>query len=222
MAEAIARVRIQLEEAFGRVLGSRDIARWMLLLGYFFEVAITYGASFLTNLGNALKSGRLLDLVNYLIPVIATSIREGRTEARESGVLALPVSIIRMVPAQFQSRLGEVGYTTLDLIDDKRFAAVWSHFKGHTAAVTLIDTIVFVKPPNWQSADDIFMCLHEIKHVFQYQDLGVDIFVADYMNDKVNGIDPVRLEIDADQFACAIFPHGHPVYISGCTPPSAP
>lgn len=216
IADVIHTWRTVLEQALGLVLPG-EVAKWVTLSWYLIDTGTQYGAAFLQNLANALRTGKISDILDVVTPALVVAVKNGAREARPSA-LEVPKNVLRLIPdAGDRAWIEEkVRYTTIQRIDDKRFVYVWNEFKGHVEAITLIDTIVFVKPPDFQDSIDVFVMLHELKHTLQYRDMGVDVFIHEYIQDRGTQAATPRFENEADLYACSIMPYGHPRYIGTC------
>ena len=210
--------RTGLEKLYANVV-PKDVARWLTLNWYFLETAVEYGASFLSNFTAALQTGKLGELFDLIKPAAVMALQNARREALNSAQ-ALPLSVVCLIPSEVdRSFLEQCKYTTIDRIDDKRFIEAWSFFcdkNNSNDGITLIDVIVFRKPLDLSHPADIFLFVHEIKHLLQYRDKGVDKFVSDYLDDVASGRPFPVLEGVADEFACSLV-HGQvPHYIGKC------
>lgn len=210
--------RTGLESLYANVL-PEDVARWLTLNWYLLETAIEYGANYLTNFTAALKTGKIGALIDLIKPAAITALKNGRREAL-GAAQPIPASIICLIPNERDRQfLADCKYTTLDRIDDKRFIEAWSYFcdkKYPNEGITLIDVIVFRKPLDLSHPADMFFFVHEIKHILQFRDKGVDTFVSDYLDDIASGRPVVTLEGEADEFACSLVHGQTPHYISKC------
>ncbi len=210
--------RTGLEKLYANVV-PEDVARWITLNWYLLETATQYGASFIANFSAALKTGRLGEIFDLIKPAAATAMRNARREAVPSAQ-PLPPSIISLIPdANDRGYLADCRYTTYDQIDDKRFVEAWSFFTGRfrpADAITLIDVILFKRPPDLLKPADIFTFVHEVKHLLQFRDKGVDSIVSDYLDDVASKRPIPVLEEDADLFACSLVPGQTPHYIGAC------
>jgi hypothetical protein len=217
ISEFIADMRAILNNALGSVL-PEQVAEWMSLEWFLIDTAAAYGAGFLQNIANAIRSGKLTDIFDVVSPAVAVAIRDARKQARASS-LPIPPHILAMIRRSADRNfLTDVArYTTIARLDgDKRFFFVWNKFKGNTSAITLMDTIVFVDPPDFQDPDDQFLILHELKHVLQFEALGVERFIQEYLQERISSGDVPSFEREADLYACSILPFGRPHYIGAC------
>lgn len=200
-----------------------EAAKWISTISYLVH---TYqraqpplGPAFLQALGNALRSGQLPDVAMVLGPAMADSIREANKQAWPKA-LPLPSHIVALVKPHLDRNATEyvretVRYTVLNYVDDRDFFYIWSHFKDGVSAIAVERTIVFVDVPDFQDRCDVFTCVHEIKHMLQFRELGVDEFTRRYLHDKARGT-TVALEVEADKWACRIVPGCKPGYIGRC------
>ena len=208
--------RTGLEKALGSVLPD-SVARLVTLTWYLLEIQVELGAGFVSNMANAIKTGNLIDFVNVVKPAMSTAMRIGRREALNGGTRPFPGSVVALMKDEAQRQvLAECRYTTLDRIDDKRFAEVWSFFSGHVAAICIIDVVVFRHEPDFRDPRVMFMVVHEAKHLLQFRDKGVEAFVSDYLDDKFANAGHPRLELEADRFACELVHGIQPLYLATC------
>lgn len=213
--------RTGLEQALGHVL-PKEVARFVTLAWYLVEVGVELSADAIDHLTRALSTGKLLDVINVIKPLSATAMRRGQLEARHS-CQPIPAVVLSLIPAESDRRwLSERSrYTVLSHIDDKRFIEVWSFFSGHIEAIVLVDIVVFRKEPDLANPVDLFRWMHELKHVLQFRDKGVDEFVSDYIDDVLAGrtVESKKvpmLEQAADEYACGIIHGVAPGYIPRC------
>jgi hypothetical protein len=192
-----------------------EVAKWVSIQWFLVNTAANYGPAFLQNLSNAIKTGKILEIFNVITPAVVAAARDARDQARK-GSRPLPKHISDMIPDQKDRYYvaDAVQYTTVKE-NDQKFFFIWRHFSGGTVAITLGDTIIFVKEPDFTKLDDQFTTLHEIKHTLQYRKLGIDQFIYDYLDSKAKSQTP-GFELEADMYACSIIPNGHPVYIPRC------
>ena len=213
--------RTGLEQALGSVL-PKEVARFVTLSWYLVEVAVQLSADAIDHITRAFSTGKLLDVINVLKPLTATAMRNGQLEARDRSQ-PIPPAVLSLIPSEKDRHwLSEHSrYTVLSRIDDKRFAEVWSFFSGHIQAVVVVDIVVFRKEPDITNPADLFLWMHELKHVLQVRDKGVDEFVSDYIDDVLNrrtveNKKVPMLEQAADEYACGIIHGVTPGYIPKC------
>jgi len=113
-----------------------------------------------------------------LAPVLASWITGARNEALQRGVAVIPAEIRAVLD-------GYVPSAVLDRarwrVDDGVISVQQSLFRlGYTPAVTLDQVIVFAAVAG---AADPRLWAHELVHVRQYRDWGVEGFVARYLAD---------------------------------------
>ena len=208
--------RTALEKSLGTFLPI-EVARWVTLGWYFIELGTTLSTGIIANISTALKTGHIDDLVAVLSPLTVTAMETGSREALRGGAKSLPPIVIALLPnAADRSHISECKYTTIDKIDDSRFVKIWSFFSGHVSAICLINVIVFRTEPNFADPKDLFLTVHEVKHLLQFRDKGVAGFVSDYLDDKIHHDGPPRLEVEADVYACSLIHGQTPAYIGHC------
>lgn len=118
-------------------------------------------------------------LVEYLAPLLASSLAAARDAARAEGVEPIPAAIrsalAGYVPEQVLERVRwRVGGGELSLPQNViRF--------GHAEAMTLDDVIVFAE--RRAALEDPKLWAHELKHVMQCGEWGLAGFAARYLRD---------------------------------------
>ena len=118
-------------------------------------------------------------MVEYLAPLLAGWIVSERDAAKARGVSAIPEPI----------RAALAGYVPEPILDRVRWREGASELSlpqnvirfGHVPAVTLDDVIVFQE--RRAALEDPKLWAHELKHVMQFAEWGVDGFATRYLSD---------------------------------------
>lgn len=120
-------------------------------------------------------------LLNPVAPALAASIRFSRGQALNQGVQPIPPHIrAQLSPYMPANILDKVRWTTangrvsLDTILAQGF--------NQSGAVTLDDVVVFSSPglATGNSLNNVELWAHELTHVIQYQNMGVETFAFNY------------------------------------------
>lgn len=137
-------------------------------------------------------------------PALAASIRS-RDQARRAGAVPMPPDLRRALAPHFEATtLEKVRWNTAGpRVSLGTLLAGWYYSEG---AVTLGDTIVF---SDARMAGQLLLWAHELTHVEQFEELGVDGFASLYTTDwaelerraRENAVDVVREVRQADQDA---------------------
>ncbi|MCP1372632.1 eCIS core domain-containing protein [Dyella lutea] len=115
-------------------------------------------------------------LLNPAAPAIAESIRWSRAEAFRRGVQPIPPQIRQYLQPYFPPQiLDKVRWTTAGGISIDGALKNWFNQEG---AVTFDDVIVFSDARN---TENVALWAHELTHVLQYQQMGIDTFAFQYM-----------------------------------------
>jgi hypothetical protein len=110
---------------------------------------------------------------------LAAAIRESRRQALERGVEPLPPHIRAVLEPYFPApvldaaRWGTAGGISLD-----GMLKEWFYLEG---AVTLGEVVAF--SDDTKAQEDVELWAHELTHVTQYEELGVDTFALEYLSD---------------------------------------
>lgn len=111
-------------------------------------------------------------------PALAAMIRASRDQALEDGARPLPPGLRRALRGHFSEELlAEVRWTTSKArpgVD-----TLLAGFLDYDGAVTLDHVIVFF---NDEAASDFRLWLHELQHVKQYREEGVEGFARAYVS----------------------------------------
>jgi hypothetical protein len=112
-------------------------------------------------------------------PALAAAIRESRTQALERGVTAIPPQIRAALDPYFPALiLDKARWTTSGGISLDGVLTNWFALEG---AITLGEVIAFTDAAEAQ--EDVELWAHELTHVMQYEELGIDTFAYEYVRD---------------------------------------
>lgn len=115
-------------------------------------------------------------MLNPTAPFLATAIRFSRGQALNRGTQPIPPNIKSELETYFPSQiLNKVVWTTAAGISLDSALKNWFNQEG---AITLDEVIVFSDVT--QAQNDIELWAHELTHVLQYNQLGVDTFAFQY------------------------------------------
>ncbi|MEG0344601.1 MAG: DUF4157 domain-containing protein [Acinetobacter sp.] len=122
-------------------------------------------------------------LINPAAPVAATAIRFSRGQALNRGTNPIPSNIREQLKPYFPDHiLNKVKWTTANGISLDGALKNWFNQEG---AITLDEVIVF---SNNNLANDVSLWAHELTHVLQYNQMGVETFAFQYLIDW-NGLE---------------------------------
>ncbi|MCL6684099.1 DUF4157 domain-containing protein [Sphingomonas alba] len=211
------------ERAGGRLLGSEAEGALADIHSISDALGPGVSAAYLTAVAQFIRTGNFRDLDPTVAIVAAQIARErdrlwsrGRplteaefnlipnNKARSNAFLGVRVLSRRQVP-------GELSIPKL----------AFAHFET-TTAICLIDVIVFNGPiPGTNEVNDKHKWAHELQHVLQYQRLGLIRFVREWLAGALGPRSEATcgtsyIEIDADIWACSIYPDAEPAYIPYC------
>lgn len=224
MDKAIIQMSDLLEQAYDETVGEvmpDDVNRFMSLMFLVMDTALTSGnVQLAKDLVQAIKDGRFPYWTDLIAGEVAKMLMSAEQDARRVS-LPLP-NVVQMMPRDAgQRRILEMArFTTLDRLDSKAFFAIWDYFKGNETAITLNKHIIFVdKAPDFTNYNTLFLAMHECAHVYQYDVMGVDDFIRDYLYQRAKKGRNTTYEIEADYYACSLLPNGSPAYIGACPLP---
>ncbi len=122
-------------------------------------------------------------LLNPAAPVVATAIRFSRAQALNRGVQSIPSSVRQELAPYFPPQiLDKARWTTADGISIDGALKNWFNQEG---AITYDEVIVFA---NAQLTSNVELWAHELTHVLQYSQMGVETFAFQYTVDW-NGLE---------------------------------
>lgn len=114
--------------------------------------------------------------LNPAAPVLATAIRFSRGQALNRGAQSIPSNIRSQLQPYFPPEiLNKVRWTTAGGISIDGALKNWFNLEG---AVTLDEVIVFSSAQS--ASNDVELWAHELTHVLQYAQLGVETFAFYY------------------------------------------
>lgn len=115
-------------------------------------------------------------MLNPASPFIATAIRNSRAQALNRGAQRMPDEIRHELAPYFPAQiLDKVRWTTADGIS---IDGALKNLFNQEGAVTLDDVIVF---SDARLTNNLELWAHELTHVLQYSQLGVETFAFQYM-----------------------------------------
>ena len=137
-----------------------------------------------------LDPGAIPDIAEHLPPDVrqallesaaaglATAIRDSRRQAVERGVDPIPPLIRAALDPYFPARiLDKARWTTAAGISLDGVLTNWFNLEG---AVTLGEVIAF---SDGSQVQDVELWAHELTHVIQYEELGIEPFALEYLHD---------------------------------------
>lgn len=120
------------------------------------------------------------DMSHTAAPALADWLLRSRDTAQAEGVLPMPPAIRQHLLAYYPAQLLDAARYKVGS-NDQRGAATAMLQNPDIRAVTLVDIIVFRTQQAAQS--DVALWAHELKHVEQYQQWGVQEFARRYTRD---------------------------------------
>jgi Domain of unknown function (DUF4157) len=110
---------------------------------------------------------------------LATAIRDSRRQAVERGVDPIPPLIRAALDPYFPAQiLDKAKWTTAAGISLDGVLTNWFNLEG---AITLGEVIAF--SDGGQAQEDVELWAHELTHVIQYEQLGIETFAFEYLQD---------------------------------------
>jgi hypothetical protein len=127
-------------------------------------------------------------LLNATAPVLAAAIRESRQQAIDRGVSPIPPHIRSTLQPYFPTAiLDKARWTTAGGISLDGALTNWFNMEG---AITLGEVIAF--SDGMQAQQDVEVWAHELTHVVQYEELGIETFAFEYSSDFTDLEDQAR------------------------------
>jgi len=122
-------------------------------------------------------------MINPAAPLVATAIRFSRGQALNRGVQPIPAAVRQELSPYFPPQiLDKARWTTADGISLDGALKNWFNQEG---AITYDEVIVFANP---QLINNVELWAHELTHVLQYSQMGVETFAFQYSIDW-NGLE---------------------------------
>jgi len=124
---------------------------------------------------------------------LAFALRQARDEATASGTQPIPLHIRAQLESWYDFAVLDAARYRVG--NEQQVSAANALLQNPDVnAVTLIDTIIFRRTQD--AEDNVALWAHELKHVQQYQTLGVDEFARQYTRDY-NALEGPAYEIEA-------------------------
>jgi hypothetical protein len=118
-------------------------------------------------------------ILDHAALALATAIRESRRQALERGVSSIPPRIRAELEPYFPAGiLDNARWTTAGGISLDGMLKSWFALDG---AITLGEVIAFSDDVRVQK--DVELWAHELTHVMQYEQLGIETFASQYVRD---------------------------------------
>lgn len=127
------------------------------------------------------QSGQVLqDVERMATSSLVFALRQARDEATASGSQPIPLHIRAQLEPWYDFAVLDAARYRVG--DEQQISAANALLQNPDVnAVTLIDTIIFRR--NADAEDNVALWAHELKHVQQYQELGVEEFAKRYTRD---------------------------------------
>lgn len=124
------------------------------------------------------QAGQILKDVEVMASSsLAYALRQARDEATASGVQPIPLHIRAQLEPRYDFAVLDAARFRVG--DEQQISAANALMQNPDVnAVTLIDTIIFRRAAD--AEDNVALWAHELKHVQQYQELGVEEFARRY------------------------------------------
>ncbi|WP_307945450.1 eCIS core domain-containing protein [Pseudomonas mosselii] len=127
------------------------------------------------------QSGQVLqDVERMATSSLVFALRQARDEATASGSQPIPLHIRAQLEPWYDFAVLDAARYRVG--DEQQISAANALLQNpDVKAVTLIDTIIFRRSAD--AEDNVALWAHELKHVQQYQELGVEEFARRYTRD---------------------------------------
>lgn len=127
------------------------------------------------------QSGQVLqDVERMATSSLVFALRQARDEATASGSQPIPLHIRAQLEPWYDFAVLDAARYRVG--DEQQISAANALLQNPDVnAVTLIDTIIFRRSAD--AGDNVALWAHELKHVQQYQELGVEEFARRYTRD---------------------------------------
>ncbi|MDH0648745.1 DUF4157 domain-containing protein [Pseudomonas sp. GD03858] len=127
------------------------------------------------------QGGQVLqDVERMATGSLVFALRQARDEAVASGSAPIPLHIRAQLEPWYDFAVLDAARYRVG--DERQISAANALLQNPDVnAVTLIDTIIFRRPAD--AEDNVALWAHELKHVQQYQELGVEEFARRYTRD---------------------------------------
>jgi len=141
------------------------------------------------------QAGQILKDVEAMASTsLAYALRQARDEASASGSEPIPLHIRAQLEPWYDFAVLDAARFRVG--DEQQMSAANAMLQNPDVnAVTLIDTIIFRHASD--AEDNVALWAHELKHVQQYQELGVDEFARRYTRD-FNELEGPAYKIEAE------------------------
>ncbi|MBR1296636.1 hypothetical protein [Bradyrhizobium sp. AUGA SZCCT0042] len=218
-ATDLLEIRSKLMRKIGQALGGEAEKILADAESYFHPVTDEAKTAALHGLLKWLETGDL----NYMQPIVILTIgqlRKARNDLWDKAY-PIPASIIQAMPAELHPVLGKCRMMQLSDVPGKiNYPNFAVRHLNESQNCTLIDLVVFDPIPPQDTNHDY---AHEFWHLHQFDVLGVEEFVKQYLTadfkPKTTGgpdDDVNAMEREADYFACRHFPIPNPAYVDHC------
>jgi len=176
--------------------------------------------SYLSALSNFVDTGDLA-YINPLIGIIAGEIRTARDQYWDRAG-SVSNKVVNLMPLEIQAFAKNAKYIDVSDISTLSLPAIATNHLNKVKAVVAIDLIFFGGVPAEQGDRALHLWAHELFHVKQYSDYGIEDFTKRYIGEEIGQAVGNKkgnaLEIEADKFACGAFRISNPAYLKGPCP----
>lgn len=168
-------------------------------------------------IGEFIETGDLNALNPFAIE-LAAEIKRVR-DAYWDKASALPPAVVAAMPVEIRSEAASARVIDVSQINGSlNLPSMAINHLGRATALAAIDLIFFKTIPQALTLHDRHLWCHELWHVRQYREWGVEGFSRRYIAEILQNSDPAKndVEIAADAFACRHFWVENPAYIPMC------